>query len=153
VRTAWEQDGTEVNFIRATGFGGGVANGSVPGAVAPARLAGTVKTAPSASCLYALDAVNLFLAGTMSGFGPYVAALLASQNWPQAKIGFVLTAAGLAGLASQIPSGELLDKMPSKRMAVALGATIVAAAALTRTGAFKNAPRIKRQSNAGCQKS
>ena len=77
-----------------------------------------------------LDAVNLFLAGALSGFGPYVAAFLAEQNWTQPEIGFVLTAAGFAGLLSQLPGGELLDAIRSKRFAVALGATMVAAGAL-----------------------
>jgi MFS family permease len=78
----------------------------------------------------ALDAVNLFLAGMLSGFGPYLAAFLASQHWSQEKIGFVLTAAGLAGLVSQIPSGELLDKIHSKRMAAVFGVVIIAIGAL-----------------------
>jgi MFS family permease len=80
--------------------------------------------------LHALDAVNFFLAGMQSGFGPYVAVFLASQSWSQQNIGFALTAAGLAGLATQMPSGELLDKIRSKRMAIALGVTMVAAGAL-----------------------
>jgi MFS family permease len=80
--------------------------------------------------LHALDAVNFFLAGMQSGFGPYVAVFLASQSWSQQNIGFALTAAGLAGLAGQLPSGELLDKIRSKRLAIALGVTIVAAGAL-----------------------
>ena len=77
-----------------------------------------------------LDGVNLFLAGALSGFGPYVAVFLAEQNWTQQDIGFVLTAAGFAGLLSQLPGGELLDAIRSKRFAVALGATMVAAGAL-----------------------
>lgn len=74
-----------------------------------------------------LDGVNLFLAGALSGFGPYVAVFLAGQNWPQQNIGFVLTA---AGLLSQLPGCELLDRIHSKRLAVALGAMMVAAGAL-----------------------
>jgi len=38
---------------------------------------------PSGASLRGLDAVNLFLAGALSGFGPYVAAFLAEQNWTQ----------------------------------------------------------------------
>jgi hypothetical protein len=76
------------------------------------------------------EAVNLFLAGALSGFGPYVAVFLAEQNWTQQNIGFVLTAGGFAGLLSQLPSGELLDAIRSKRLVVALGAIMVAAGAL-----------------------
>ena len=77
-----------------------------------------------------LDAVNLFLAGALSGFGPYVAVFLAEQKWTEQNIGFVLTAGGFAGLLSQLPSGELLDAIRSKRLVVALGAIMVAASAL-----------------------
>jgi MFS family permease len=79
--------------------------------------------------LLGLDAVNLFLAGALSGFGPYVALFLAEQKWTQQNIGFVLTAGGLAGLLSQLPGGELLDAIRSKRLVVALGAMMVAASA------------------------
>jgi len=80
--------------------------------------------------LRGLDAVNLLLAGALSGFGPFVAVFLAEQDWTQQNIGFVLTAAGFAGLLTQLPAGQLLDTIRSKRIVVALGATMVAAAAL-----------------------
>jgi MFS family permease len=80
--------------------------------------------------LRGLDAVNLFLAGGLSGFGPYVAVFLAEQKWTQPNIGFVLTVAGFAGLLSQLPGGALLDAIRSKRITVALGAAMVAAGAL-----------------------
>jgi len=86
--------------------------------------------APSDTSLRSLDAVNLLLAGALSGFGPYVAVFLAQQKWTQQNIGFVLTAAGFAGLLTQLPAGELLDATRSKRTAVAVGATMVAASAL-----------------------
>jgi MFS family permease len=93
-------------------------------------IADAVEPSPSGSSLRGLDAVNLFLAGSLSGFGPYVAVFLAEQKWTQQDIGFVLTAAGFAGLLSQLPGGELLDTIRSKRFAVALGAIMVAAGAL-----------------------
>jgi hypothetical protein len=85
---------------------------------------------PSDASLRGLDAVNLLLAGALSGFGPYVAVFLAEQKWTQQNIGFVLTAAGFAGLLTQLPAGALLDAARSKRAAVAVGATMVAAGAL-----------------------
>jgi MFS family permease len=85
---------------------------------------------PSGASLRGLDGVNLFLAGALSGFGPYVAAFLAQQNWTQQNIGFALTAGGFAGLLSQLPGGALLDAIRSKRIAVALGAGMIAAGAL-----------------------
>jgi MFS family permease len=90
----------------------------------------TTEASPSDTSLRSLDAVNLLLAGALSGFGPYVAVFLAEQQWTQRNIGFVLTAAGFAGLLTQLPAGGLLDIVRSKRNVVALGASMVAAGAL-----------------------
>jgi MFS family permease len=95
-----------------------------------AEVADAVGPSPSDASLRGLDGVNLLLAGALSGFGPYVAAFLAEQNWTQQSIGFVLTAGGFAGLLSQLPGGALLDAIQSKRTAVGLGACMVAAGAL-----------------------
>jgi MFS family permease len=95
-----------------------------------AGVADAIAPSPSFASLRGLDGVNLFLAGALSGFGPYVAAYLAEQKWTQQSIGFVLTAGGFAGLLSQLPGGALLDAIRSKRIAVALGAGMVAASAL-----------------------
>src|SRR5882672_6999365 len=89
-----------------------------------------IDASPSDTNLRSLDAVNLLLAGALSGFGPYVAVFLAEQDWTQQNIGFVLTAAGFAGLLAQPPGRQLLDAIRSKRIVAALGATMVAAAAL-----------------------
>jgi predicted MFS family arabinose efflux permease len=80
--------------------------------------------------LHGLDAVNLLLAASLAGFGPYVAAFLVQHDWTRQDIGFALTAAGLAGLLSQPLGGELLDLVRSKRILIAIGAAMVAAAAL-----------------------
>ena len=95
-----------------------------------AGMLAAIEPSPSGTSLRGLDAVNLLLAGALSGFGPYVAVFLAEQNWTQQNIGFVLTAAGFAGLLTQLPGGALLDAIRSKRIVVALGATMVAAGAL-----------------------
>jgi MFS family permease len=95
-----------------------------------AEVANAIGPSPSGSSLRGLDGVNLLLAGVLSGFGPYVAAFLAEQDWTQQSIGFALTASGFAGLLSQLPAGALLDAIRSKRLAVALSAGIVAASAL-----------------------
>jgi MFS family permease len=95
-----------------------------------AGVAEAIAPSPSFASLRGLDGVNLFLAGALSGFGPYVAAYLAEQKWTQQSIGFVLTAGGFAGLLSQLPGGALLDAIRSKRIPVALGAGMVAAGAL-----------------------
>jgi hypothetical protein len=82
---------------------------------------GTADVPASSRSLYGLDGVNFFLAAVLAGFGPYVAAYLAEQKWTQADIGFVLTASSVAGLLSQVPGGELLDIIRSKRALVAAG--------------------------------
>jgi MFS family permease len=66
----------------------------------------------------------------LAGFGPYLAAYLADQKWTQENIGFVLTASGLAGLLSQLPGGELLDTVRSKRAVVVAGVAMVAVSAI-----------------------
>jgi MFS family permease len=91
---------------------------------------GPAGPAPSHASLGSLDAVNFFVAGILAGFGPYVAAYLADQKWNQENIGFVLTASSLAGLLSQVPGGELLDIVRSKRAIIVAGATIVAISAI-----------------------
>ena len=95
-----------------------------------AGAAEVIEPSPSGASLRGLDGINLLLAGALSGFGPYVAAFLAQQNWTQQNIGFVLTAAGFAGLLSQLPGGALLDAVRSKRVVVAVGAGMVATGAL-----------------------
>ena len=85
---------------------------------------------PTTASLHGLDGVNFFLAGVLAGFGPYVAVYLADQKWTQEKIGFVLSASALAGLLSQVPGGELLDNIRSKRVIVALGVLVVALSAM-----------------------
>jgi MFS family permease len=77
-----------------------------------------------------LDWLNLFLAGVLSGFGPFVVLYLVDQGWTQVEIGFVLTVGGLAGLLAQVPAGELLDVVQSKRLLVAIGVVTIACAAL-----------------------
>jgi MFS family permease len=99
-------------------------------AASSAGLTDAIEPSPSDTSSRGLDAVNLLLAGALSGFGPYVAVFLAEQDWTQQNIGFVLTAAGFAGLLAQLPGGQLLDAIRSKRIVVALCATMVAAAAL-----------------------
>jgi MFS family permease len=91
---------------------------------------GTAKVPASNRSLDGLDRVNFFLAAMLAGFGPYVAAYLASANWPQAEIGLVLSAGSVAALLSQLPGGELLDKVRSKRAVIAIGTGIVIVSAL-----------------------
>ena len=91
---------------------------------------GTADVPASNPSLQGLDRVNFFLAAMLAGFGPYVAAYLANEKWPQAEIGLVLSAGSVAALLSQVPGGELLDKVRSKRAVIAIGTGIVIVSAL-----------------------
>src|SRR6478672_10990384 len=99
-------------------------------AMAIAASSDALDISPSDISLTGLDWLNFFLAGMQSGFGPFVAVLLAAEGWTQGNIGFVLSAGGFAGLLSQLPGGELLDASRSKRLLVAFGAIVVAVSAL-----------------------
>ena len=90
----------------------------------------TLEPSPSRSSLRGLDGTNLFLAGLLSGFGPYVAVYLADEKWTRSNIGLVLTIGGIAGLLSQLPGGELLDIIRAKRALLAVGAAVTAVSAL-----------------------
>jgi len=52
-------------------------------ATGPAGVSDAIEPSPSSTSLRGLDVVNLFLAGVLSGFGPYVAVFLADQKWTQ----------------------------------------------------------------------
>jgi hypothetical protein len=94
-------------------------------------LFGTADAPPaSGPSLHGLDGVNFFLAAALAGFGPYVPAYLAGQKWTQTDIGLVLTVGSVAGLLSQLPGGEVLDKVRSKRAVIAIGTGIVIVSAL-----------------------
>lgn len=83
--------------------------------------------AQPADSLKALDWLNFFLAALLVGFGPFVAVHLAESGWAPASIGAILTISGLVGLTTQVPAGELIDVIGSKR---ALFGAAAAAAAL-----------------------
>src|SRR5258707_517988 len=67
---------------------------------------GAMDSSPSSTSLNGLDGINFFLAGMQSGFGPFVAVLLADEKWSQQNIGFVLSVGGVAGLLSQLPGAS-----------------------------------------------
>jgi MFS family permease len=91
--------------------------------------------------LKALDWLNFFLAALLTGFGPFVTVHLAENGWAPASIGAVLTISGLAGLATQVPAGELIDVIRSKR-ALLGAATAAVALALTIFGLRTDFPSV-----------
>jgi MFS family permease len=91
--------------------------------------------------LKALDWLNFFLAALLMGFGPFVAVHLAENGWEPASIGAVLTISGLAGLVTQVPAGELIDVITSKRALFGAAAATVAVA-LTIFGLRSDFPSV-----------
>jgi MFS family permease len=85
---------------------------------------------PQPESLCALDWLNFFLAAVLVGFGPFVPVHLAENGWAPASIGLALTVSGLAGLLTQVPAGELIDMVKSKRALVAAGIVAVSLALL-----------------------
>src|SRR5215475_9088798 len=88
-----------------------------------------------------LDWLNFFLAALLTGFGPFVAVHLAENGWAPASIGVILTIGGLAGLATQVPAGELIDMVAAKRALLGIAA-IAVALALTIFGMRSDFPSI-----------
>ena len=112
---------------------------------------GTANAPASNPTLHGLDGVNFFLAAALAGFGPYVAAYLADQKWTQTDIGLVLTVGTVAGLLSQLPGGELLDKVRSKRAVIAVAAGFVILSALSlRSGDRTYSAGLYRIGDARC---
>lgn len=75
--------------------------------------------------LHALDWLNFFLAALLAGFGPFVTVYLTDRGWGPENIGLVLTTSGIAGLLTQVPAGELIDIVKSKRALLATGTAAV----------------------------
>jgi MFS family permease len=82
----------------------------------------TREPGPPHESLHALDWLNFFLAALLVGFGPFIAVHFAEQGWAPASIGVILTISGLAGLFTQVPAGELVDIVRSKRAVLGVGA-------------------------------
>jgi MFS family permease len=97
----------------------------------PLPAAGATTTPPSGQSLRALDWLNLLVAALLMGFGPFVALHLADHGWMPANVGLVLTVSGLTGLLTQLPAGELIDTVRSKRMLVGAGLAAVTLGVLT----------------------
>ncbi|NBD08795.1 MFS transporter [Corallococcus silvisoli] len=87
---------------------------------APIQSAGS-PPAPSRTSLRALDCLNFFLADVQTGIGPFFAIYLAAHRWNEQHVGLALTVGGIAGIVTQLPAGELADRVHSKRSLIAAG--------------------------------
>lgn len=79
----------------------------------------------------ALDGLNFCLADVRDGLGPFLAIyLLSVQHWDEARIGMVMSVAGIAGLLARTPMGAWVDATQHKRTLVVGAALVVAAACI-----------------------
>ena len=79
---------------------------------------------------YALDALSFFIADVQTGFGPFIAVYLATSGWSEGEIGRALSVGALVAVVSQLPGGAAVDRLADKRIAAAIGCTVVGIAAL-----------------------
>lgn len=85
-----------------------------------------VKRAPGA-----FGAVNFFVADVAGGLGPFLPAWLATAlHWQPQRIGFLMTAAGVAGLLCNTPGGALVDRFGRPRLMIGAGSTLILAGTL-----------------------
>jgi MFS family permease len=78
----------------------------------------------------ALVALNFFMADVRDGLGPYLAALLQQEGWGPDRIGLLMTAGGLIGMAATIPAGALVDATTMKRGLMVAASLVVTASCL-----------------------
>jgi MFS family permease len=89
------------------------------------------------SSLFALNALNFFMADVAGGLGPFLGVFLQARHWSPAEIGAVMTIGGIAGMAVTTPLGALVDRTRAKRaivVAAAIAITLASIAILLRTG-------------------
>lgn len=75
-----------------------------------------------------LSGLNFFLADVRDGLGPFLGVFLMGQGWRAGAIGYLMAAAGLAGMLATVPMGAWVDGTRRKRALLA-GATLVLIAA------------------------
>src|SRR5579863_3844129 len=80
--------------------------------------------------LFALNALNFFMADVQGGLGPFLGVFLQARHWSSAEIGIVMTIGGIAGMAVTAPAGALVDRTHRKRAIVVATAIIVTVASL-----------------------
>ncbi len=81
-----------------------------------------------------LDWLSFFVANVQTGFGPFIAAYLASQAWTQGQIGLALSIGTLTTMVVQMPAGALVDAVRDKRRLASLAVAAIACAAIMLAG-------------------
>jgi len=85
---------------------------------------------PSQRSQRGLDWFVFFVADVQTGFGPFVAVYLTTQQWTQIDIGLVLSISGLIALLGQMPGGALVDAARSQRIVAGTAVSMIGASAL-----------------------
>jgi MFS family permease len=85
---------------------------------------------PSQRSQRALDWFVFFVADVQTGFGPFVAVYLTTQQWTQIDIGLVLSISGLIALVGQMPGGALVDAARSERIVAGTAVSMIGVSAL-----------------------
>lgn len=92
---------------------------------------GRTKTHDMTGPLWALLALNFFMADMQSGIGPFVGVFLQSHGWTSGLIGTALTIGNVAGMLITTPIGGCIDTTDYKRLWVIVpGVAVVAASAI-----------------------
>lgn len=81
--------------------------------------------------IFALSALNLFLADVRDGLGPFLGVFLQEKAWSPAEIGLVMTLGGLVAMLATMPMGALVDASRAKRAIIVFGSVAILAASLT----------------------
>lgn len=71
-----------------------------------------------------LCGLNFFIADVRDGLGPFLGVFLMGQGWPADEIGYLMGAAGIAGMLATTPLGAWVDGSRRKRGLLA-GATML----------------------------
>lgn len=87
-------------------------------------------TRPSQRSTRGLDWFVFCVADVQTGFGPFVAVYLATQQWTQIDIGLVLTTAGFIALIGQMPGGALVDAARAEKLVAGVAVILIGTAAL-----------------------
>jgi predicted MFS family arabinose efflux permease len=80
--------------------------------------------------LFALSALNFFMADVRDGLGPFLGIFLQDKGWSPAAIGFVMTLGGYAGMIATTPLGALVDATKAKRALMIASALAIIAATM-----------------------
>lgn len=77
-----------------------------------------------------MDGLSFFVANVQTGFGPFIAAYLASQAWTQGQIGQALSIGTITFMVAQLPAGAMVDAARHKRRIAAFAVFAIVGSAL-----------------------